>query len=147
MLSKYEVWATSEGLEPSISCLCKNVGFFYCPEGAFCVGRLIKYPVRTSDRESVSPVRTCHKSANSWQESWNSWFFSRFWFESSKAQNMLAGRVDKNWRVNFVNVFDSKFNLLKIRDDYTKIRTLSLFDKWARTYTKSPFGATLALRV
>ena len=37
-----------------------------CPEGAFCVGRLKKRVfVRPSDR----PVRTCHKSANSWQES------------------------------------------------------------------------------
>ena len=40
---------------------------------------------------SVRPVRTCHKSANSWQESSNSWFFSKFRFESSKSQTCVLG--------------------------------------------------------
>ena len=46
----------------------------------------------------------------------------KFGFESSKAQNMRAGRVDEIHLSNFLNVCDSKFNLLKIRDNYTKIR-------------------------
>ena len=71
-------------------------------------------------------------------------FFSKFWFESSKAQNMRARRMDKNWRVIFLNGFDSIWCVLKIRDNYTKIRTLSLLS-WRneRTYTKGPSGPPL----
>ena len=76
---------------------------------------------------SVRPSRSCHKSANSGQESWNSCFFSKFWFESSKAQNMRARKIDKNWRVIFLNGFDSIWCLLKIRTI-----TLGLRWRWSR---------------
>ena len=62
---------------------------------------------------------------------------------------MRVGRVDEIHLSNFLNVCDSKFNLLKIRDNYIKIRTLSLFEKINESGAtqKVPFGATLALRV
>ena len=41
--------------------------YLFCPEGAFCVGEAKKIDVRSTVRPSVRPVRTCHKSANSWQ--------------------------------------------------------------------------------
>ena len=40
----------------------KRVVANVCPEGAFCVGRLIKYPVRASDR--VPPSVPCALATN-----------------------------------------------------------------------------------
>ena len=38
-----------------INYMYKQTAKVYCPEEAFCVGRLIKYPVRASDRVRPRP--------------------------------------------------------------------------------------------
>ena len=95
-----------------------------CPEGAFCVGSLIKNAVRSSVRPSVRAQLP--QISEFLARILKFVVFRKFGFESSKAQNMRAGRVDEIHLSNFLNVCDSKFNLLKIRDNYIKIRTFNI---------------------
>ena len=69
----------------------------FCPEGAFCVGEGLKIHVRASLRPSG--VRPCAIATNQQILGKNLQirvFSGKFLYESSKAQNMRAGRVDKN---------------------------------------------------